>query len=83
MKVLCKNEAVRAMIMKEVKTLAKAGGLHGFETPKAIYLESEVFSVENGLTTPTFKMKRPQLRDHYQAQIDEMYAKMPAPPSKL
>lgn len=80
---LCKSDTLKAAIMKEIKTYAKNNGLHGFETPKAIHLEPEVFSAENGLTTPTFKLKRPQLRDHYQSQIDEMYAKMPAPPSKL
>lgn len=83
MKALCQTDALRGLIMKEIKTLAKKAGLHGFETPKAIHLEHEQFTAENGLTTPTFKLKRPQLRDHYQSQINEMYAKMPPPPSKL
>ncbi len=83
MKTLCESEALKAVIMKEIKTYAKKNGLHGFETPKAISLEHEPFTAENGLTTPTFKLKRPQLRDHYQKKIDEMYAKMPPPPSKL
>ena len=83
MKSLCKDKSLHALIMKEVKDLAKKNGLHGFETPKAIYLEHEPFTAENGLTTPTFKLKRQQLRDHYQSQIDEMYAKMPPPPSRL
>lgn len=83
LKALCKSEALRSIIMKEIKTFAKKNGLHGFETPKAIYLEPEQFTAENELTTPTFKLKRQQLRDHYQSQIDEMYAKMPPPSSKL
>jgi len=83
LKALCKHEALRVIIMNEIKTLAKKNGLHGFETPKAIYLEPEAFTAENDLTTPTFKLKRHQLRDHYQLKIDEMYAKMPPPPSKL
>ena len=33
-------------------------------------MDSEPFSVENGLTTPTFKHKRPQLLQHYKAEID-------------
>jgi hypothetical protein len=32
-----------------------------------------VFSVENGLITPTFKYKRPQLQRRYQVEIDSMY----------
>ena len=80
---LSKTEAMHNQLMKEINSLAKKNGLHGFETPRAIYVETEHFSAENGLTTPTFKLKRQQLRDHYQKQIDEMYAKMPPPPSKL
>ena len=82
-KALCKTDLLRESIMREIKNFAKKNGLHGFETPKAIYLESELFTAENGLTTPTFKLKRPQLKDHYEDQIDELYAKMPPPPSKL
>jgi long-chain acyl-CoA synthetase len=69
--------------MKDIEAIAKKNGLHGFETPRAIHLEPEHFTAENGLTTPTFKLKRPQLKNHYQRTIDELYAKMPAPPSKL
>ncbi len=82
-KELCKKESLHATIMKEIKQLSKSNGLHGFETPKAIYLDPEPFTAENGLATPTFKLKRQQLRDHYQQQIDEMYATMPPPLSKL
>lgn len=80
---LCKTEALKAAIMKDIETLAKRNGLHGFEIPRAIYLEPEHFTAENGLATPTFKLKRPQLKNHYQRQIDEMYAKMPQPTSRL
>ncbi len=39
-----------------------------------MYLESELFSVDNELLTPTFKLKRPQLQKKYQPEIDAMYA---------
>ena len=35
---------------------------------------TESFSQENGTMTQTFKVKRPQVRDKYQAAIDEMFA---------
>ncbi len=83
MKALCQSKILNKKIMNEVKSYAKKNGLHGFETPKAIYLEPEQFTAENGLTTPTFKLKRQQLRTHYQKQIDEMYGRMAPPPSRL
>lgn len=48
--------------------------LQGFEMVKAIYLEGELFSVDNDLLTPTFKLRRPQLQAKYQGEIDAMYA---------
>jgi long-subunit acyl-CoA synthetase (AMP-forming) len=42
--------------------------------------------VDNGLLTPTFKMKRVDLKKHYKANLDAMYAEgiaAVAPVSKL
>jgi len=64
----------------EIRRLSKSNGLHGFETVKAVYLEPQIFTAESGLITPTFKLKRPQLKDHYAKQIEDMYVH---PPSKL
>eukprot|EP00592_Proboscia_alata_P007397 CAMPEP_0194357300 /NCGR_PEP_ID=MMETSP0174-20130528/4799_1 /TAXON_ID=216777 /ORGANISM="Proboscia alata, Strain PI-D3" /LENGTH=633 /DNA_ID=CAMNT_0039127253 /DNA_START=221 /DNA_END=2122 /DNA_ORIENTATION=- len=80
---LCQDAQLRSEIMQDIKTVSKTNGLHGFETPKAIYLESEIFGVENGLTTPTFKLKRQQLKQRYQKDIDRLYAEIPPPSSKL
>lgn len=41
---------------------------------KAIYIHSDMFSVQNGLLTPTLKAKRPELRDYFKKQIEELYS---------
>lgn len=41
---------------------------------KDIIVHTEMFSIENGLLTPTLKAKRPELRKYFQSQIDELYA---------
>lgn len=42
----------------------------------AIYLHPEPFSIENGLMTPTFKVKRPQAKTAFQKQLNSMYEKL-------
>uniref|UniRef100_A0A4X2KHH9 Long-chain-fatty-acid--CoA ligase n=1 Tax=Vombatus ursinus TaxID=29139 RepID=A0A4X2KHH9_VOMUR len=41
---------------------------------KAIYIHSDMFSVQNGLLTPTLKAKRRELRDYFKKQIEELYS---------
>ena len=43
-----------------------------------VHLHPELFTVESGLITPTFKLKRPQARAYFKAAIDEMYAALAA-----
>jgi long-chain acyl-CoA synthetase len=80
---ICKTEKLKNAIATEINQLAKANGLHGFEIPRAIHLAEELFSVENGLLTPTFKLKRQQARDKYAKEIERMYTSMAKPQSKI
>lgn len=41
-----------------------------------IALHQELFSIQNGLLTPTLKAKRTELRSRFREQIDELYAKI-------
>ncbi len=43
---------------------------------KDIHLHAELFSVENGLLTPTFKAKRQDLKTKFSGQIETMYSKL-------
>lgn len=47
--------------------------MQAFEKVKAIRLVTELFSVDNGLLTPTFKIKRPALRQKYTEEISKLY----------
>ncbi|NXO77439.1 ACSL1 ligase, partial [Sitta europaea] len=71
---LCKNKDVKKCILEDMLRIGKESGLKSFEQVKDIVLHDEMFSVENGLLTPTLKAKRPELRKYFQSQIDELYA---------
>ncbi|XP_035505307.2 long-chain-fatty-acid--CoA ligase 1-like isoform X2 [Scophthalmus maximus] len=71
---LCGREEVKAAILEDMLRLGKEGGLKSFEQARAIHIHSELFSIENGLLTPTLKAKRNCLRQHFRSQIEELYA---------
>ncbi|KAG0005648.1 hypothetical protein BGZ80_005418 [Entomortierella chlamydospora] len=70
---LCKDPKVIHGVAKELEKAGKAGALRGFEFPKRVYLTTEAFSVDNGMMTPTFKVRRPQVAEHFKEQIKVMY----------
>uniref|UniRef100_A0A8C5LNQ4 Arachidonate--CoA ligase n=1 Tax=Leptobrachium leishanense TaxID=445787 RepID=A0A8C5LNQ4_9ANUR len=70
---LCKNKDFKNAVLEDLLKLGKDTGLKSFEQVKDIVLHPELFSIENGLLTPTLKAKRPELRKYFQAQIDELY----------
>eukprot|EP01125_Pyxidicula_operculata_P021873 TRINITY_DN8715_c0_g1_i1.p1 TRINITY_DN8715_c0_g1~~TRINITY_DN8715_c0_g1_i1.p1 ORF type:complete len:660 (-),score=187.43 TRINITY_DN8715_c0_g1_i1:10-1989(-) len=70
---LCKDQDVYKLITDDMNAVGKANELRGFENVKGIYLSSELFSVENDILTPTFKIKRPQAKNAYIQQINDLY----------
>ncbi|KAK9790769.1 hypothetical protein WJX73_002491 [Symbiochloris irregularis] len=56
-----------------INAAGDAAKLKGFQKVKGVMLESRPFTVENGLITPTFKLKRTALRNHYAERIEQIY----------
>ena len=73
MTTLCQNEDLKRAIFEDIRFVGKAAKLHGFEIVKAIHLEPELWTSENGVLTPTFKLKRNVAKKKYQAVITAMY----------
>ncbi|KAL5484653.1 hypothetical protein EMCRGX_G021184 [Ephydatia muelleri] len=67
---LCADHGVKEMILKEMTEFGKKNGLSSLEQMKGIVLFPEGFTVENELLTPTFKMKRPELKKRFMEDID-------------
>jgi hypothetical protein len=51
-----------------------SGKLLKFEIPAAVKLCAEVWSPDMGLVTAAFKLKRKDIQDRYQHEINRMYA---------
>ncbi|NWU50833.1 ACSL5 ligase, partial [Dromas ardeola] len=71
---VCKNPAVKKAILEDMLRLGKEAGLKSFEQVKDLYIHTEMFSVENGLLTPTLKAKRAELVKVFQNQIEDLYS---------
>lgn len=74
----CKDERVIAAYLDQYTKIARKNKLKGYEYLKGLYLTMDLFSVENGLLTPTFKVKRHEAVKQFKDQIEAVYAKGPA-----
>ncbi|ORY48442.1 acetyl-CoA synthetase-like protein [Rhizoclosmatium globosum] len=73
LKTVCQSQKIRDLVLKDLNKIGKQHGLKGFEFAKAVHLDAEGFSIENGLLTPTFKLKRNEAGLKFRPQIDVMY----------
>ncbi|NXT63764.1 ACSL5 ligase, partial [Chaetops frenatus] len=71
---LCKNSAVKRAILDDMIRLGREAGLKSFEQVKDLHIHTELFSVENGLLTPTLKAKRGDIVKFFQKEIEALYS---------
>ena len=70
---ILKSEGLKKFVLDDMMKLAAANKFSSLEKPRDIFVTMEQFTPENNLMTPTFKLKRNVVRDHYRVQIDAMY----------
>ncbi|XP_062084757.1 long chain acyl-CoA synthetase 7, peroxisomal-like [Humulus lupulus] len=73
---LCNDPRARSAVLAEMDAIGREAQLRGFEFAKAVTLVPEPLSVENGLLTPTFKIKRPQAKAYFAKAISDMYSEL-------
>ncbi|XP_054493072.1 long-chain-fatty-acid--CoA ligase 5 isoform X2 [Agelaius phoeniceus] len=71
---LCKNPVMKKAILDDMIQLGREAGLKSFEQVKDLYIHTELFSVENGLLTPTLKAKRGDVVKFFQKEIEALYS---------
>jgi long-chain acyl-CoA synthetase len=76
---LLKNEKVRTRYAEEVKTYGEK--FKGFEEIKDFALISEDFTQENGMMTPSLKVKRREVMKKWGPTLDALYGKKKEKPA--
>ena len=70
---MVRSGRVISLLETEIRNqLAKKFG--SYETPKRILILPEAFSVDNGMLTQSFKLKRKKVMEKYGADIEALYA---------
>uniref|UniRef100_A0AAX7UMZ2 long-chain-fatty-acid--CoA ligase n=1 Tax=Astatotilapia calliptera TaxID=8154 RepID=A0AAX7UMZ2_ASTCA len=70
---LCNNSQMEEVVLRIITEAAITAKLERFEIPKKIRLSAEPWTPETGLVTDAFKLKRKELKTHYQEDIERMY----------
>ena len=70
---LLESEKVSDLYQREIDRLS--GGIKGYEKVKGFVLEEEEFAPENGMLTPSLKVKRRAVMAKYGDDIEKLYEK--------
>ena len=73
---LVANPKVQSLYEEIVENVNQ--NLARFEKLKRVMLVADEFTIENGVMTPTLKLKRRVIEERYRQQIDELYAQAEA-----
>ncbi|HSN84595.1 MAG TPA: long-chain fatty acid--CoA ligase [Polyangiales bacterium] len=68
---LAKNEQVHALMKEEVDRLS--ADFKGYEKVRKIFVGEEDFTTENGMLTPTLKLKRRVVQQRYGDALESLY----------
>ncbi|XP_031632711.1 long-chain-fatty-acid--CoA ligase 4-like [Contarinia nasturtii] len=71
---LCSLPAIEKALAKVLVDHGLKCKLQKFEIPAAVTLCKDVWTPDSGLVTAAFKLKRKDIQDRYQADINRMYA---------
>ncbi|EJZ09834.1 acyl-CoA dehydrogenase [Mycolicibacterium vaccae ATCC 25954] len=65
--------AVKPVLAEALQAVARGAGLQSFEIPRDFLVETQPFTLENGLLTGIRKLARPQLKQRYGPALEQLY----------
>ncbi|MCJ1260299.1 long-chain fatty acid-CoA ligase [Lobaria immixta] len=71
---LVHNRQLNGIVLKELQSTGKQGGLSGVEIIEAVVMADEEWNTANGLTTASQKLNRKPILQKYQKEVDKAYS---------
>jgi fatty acid CoA ligase FadD9 len=65
--------AVKPLLSDALQSIAREAGLQSYEIPRDFLVETRPFTLENGLLTGIRKLARPQLKEYYGPELEQLY----------
>ncbi len=65
--------AVKPLLSEALQSIAREADLQSFEIPRDFLVETRPFTLENGLLTGIRKLARPQLKEYYGPELEQLY----------
>ncbi|MCH6160855.1 carboxylic acid reductase [Streptomyces marispadix] len=70
--------ALKSALSGELQRTAKEAGLNSYEIPRDFIVETEPFSIANGLLTDAGKLARPMAKARYARRLEQLYTDIAA-----
>ncbi|QIS03993.1 AMP-binding protein [Nocardia brasiliensis] len=67
------TDALKSALTDSLQQIAKEAELQSYELPREFLIETEPFTVENGLLSGIAKLLRPKLKAHYGDRLEQLY----------
>lgn len=80
---LCRDRRIILLCLRELQKHATRFGFSEAEKPRALHLQATPFSVEAGLQTPTFQLRRDQLLPRVDHIIESLYDDLDCSPKSM
>ena len=71
---LCSNKKVITAVLNDLRNIGGEAGLNSIEQVKKIHLHNQEITPDSGLLTPTQKIKRYDMKKHFESQINQLYS---------
>ncbi len=67
---------LKARIAESLQSVAREANLQSYEVPRDFIIETEPFTLENGLLTGIRKLAWPKLKQHYGERLEQLYTEL-------